>query len=139
MEGYPRTVTVKCLGFLSDIQKEHGCADPRKWVEELAASMTAEEKESRKKITVELSPTKTIDEGERPLRHGGDLMLLGLYNRLGLLKVCDTILKGSRAKYDLNGVLQTLVTSRILFPCSKRRTMELSKSYVKPAKSILMS
>ena len=101
--------------------------------------MTAEEKESRKKITVELSPTKTIDEGERPLRHGGDLMLLGLYNRLGLLKVCDTILKGSRAKYDLNGVLQTLVTSRILFPCSKRRTMELSKSYVKPAKSILMS
>lgn len=60
--------------------------------------MTAEEKESRKKITVELSPTKTIDEGERPLRHGGDLMLLGLYNRLGL-----------------------------------------PKSYVKPAKSILMS
>ena len=63
VDGYPRTVTVKCLGFLSDIQKEQGCADPWKWVEELAASMTAEEKESRKKITVELSPTKTIDEG----------------------------------------------------------------------------
>ncbi|MGM9830340.1 MAG: hypothetical protein ACI30C_09965 [Muribaculaceae bacterium] len=96
--------------------------------------MTAEEKESRRKITVELSPTKTIEEGNRPLRHGGDLMLLGLYNRLGLPKVCDSILKGCRAKYDLNGILQTLVTSRILFPCSKRRTMELSKSYVKPAK-----
>ena len=93
--------------------------------------MTAEEKESRKKVTLELSPSKAIDMGERPLRHGGDLMLLGLYNRLGLPKVCSSILKSCRAKYDLNGILQTLVTSRILFPCSKRRTMELAKGFVK--------
>lgn len=134
VDGYPRTVTVKCLGLLSEIQKEHGCADPRKWVEDLAAAMTAEEKESRKKVTLELSPSKAIDMGERPLRHGGDLMLLGLYNRLGLPKVCNSIIKGCRAKYDLNGILQTLVTSRILFPCSKKRTMELAKGFVKPAK-----
>ena len=67
VDGYPRTVTVKCLGLLSDIQKEHGCADPRKWVEDLAAAMTAEEKESRKKVTLELSPSKAIDMGERHL------------------------------------------------------------------------
>ena len=134
VDGYPRTITVKSLGLLSDIQKKYGCTDPRKWVEELAATLTAEEKESRKKVTVELSPSKTIDMGERPLRHGGDLMLLGLYNRLGLPKICNIILKGSRAKYDLNEILQTLVTSRILFPCSKRRTMELAKGFIKPAK-----
>ena len=28
VDGYPRMVTVKCLGLLSEIQKEHGCADP---------------------------------------------------------------------------------------------------------------
>ena len=134
VDGYPRTVTVKCLGLLSDIQKEHGCADPREWVKELAAAMTAREKESRRKVSLELSPSKAIGMGERPLRHGGDLMLLGLYRRLGLPKVCGGILKGCRAKYDLNAVLQTLVTSRILFPCSKRRTMELAKGFVKPAK-----
>ena len=134
VDGYPRTVTVKCLGLLSDIQKEHGCDDPRQWVKDLAEAMTAQEKESRKKITVELSPSKAIDMGERPLRHGGDMMLLGLYNRLGLPKVCNSIVKGCRAKYDLNGILQTLVTSRILFPCSKRRTMEQAKGFVKPAK-----
>lgn len=134
LDGYPRTITVKSLGLLSDIQKEHGCADPREWVKELAATMTAQEKESRRKITVELSPTKTVEAGGRPLRHGGDLMLLGLYNRLGLPKICDSIVRGSRVKYDLNEILRTLVTSRILFPCSKRRTMELAKGYVKPPK-----
>lgn len=132
IDGRPRTVTVKCLGLLSDIQREQGCADPQKWVEDLAVRMTQAEKEGKKYIDVRFSPSKDIGFGSRPLRHGGDLMLLGLYNRLGLPKICDAIVKGSRVKYDLNEIMQTLVTSRILFPCSKRRTMELSRGYVKP-------
>ncbi len=133
-DGKTTTLTIKRLGLLSDIQKEHNCEGPKKWVEELAASMTAEEREGKKRISVDFSPAKPIDPDSRPLRHGGDLMLLGLYNRLGLPKICDAILKGSRAKYDLNGILQTLVTSRVLFPCSKTRTMERARGYVKPPK-----
>jgi transposase len=75
-----------------------------------------------------------IDADNHPLRHGGDLMLLGIYNRLGLPKICQAIQKGCRAKYDLNEVLQTLVTSRILFPCSKKHTLELAKDNIKPPK-----
>ncbi len=133
-DGKTTTLTIKRLGLLSDIRKEHNCEDPKKWVEELAASMTAEEREGKKRISVDFSPAKPIDPDSRPLRHGGDLMLLGLYNRLGLPGICDAILKGSRARYDLNGILQTLVTSHVLFPCSKTRTMELARGYVKPPK-----
>ena len=134
IDGRSKTITVKCLGSLSDIQKKHGCPDPQKWVEDLVARMTLEEKEGHEKVMIEFDPTKEIEEGEHPLRHGGDLMLLKLYNRLGLPGTCNAILKDSRAKYDLNGILQTLVTSRILFPCSKTRTMEFAKDYVKPPK-----
>ena len=28
VDGYPRMVTVKCLGLLTEIQKEHACAAP---------------------------------------------------------------------------------------------------------------
>ena len=132
VDGRPKTITVKRLGLLSDIQKEHGCDDPRKWVEGLALRMTQEEKERRQNITTELSPSKPVDKGSRPLRHGGDLMLLGLYNRLGLPDICKSIAKSGRIKYDLNEILQTLVTSRVLFPCSKSRTMELAQNFVKP-------
>lgn len=121
---------VKRLGTFKEIQEREGCLDPREWCRKEALRMTQEEKEGRKKIDISLSPTKLIDKGCRPLRHGGDLMLLGLYNRLGLPGICESILKGSRTKYDLNEILQTLVTSRILFPCSKIRTMELAKGYV---------
>lgn len=132
--GKCTSMIVKRLGTLKEIQEREGCVDAREWCRQEAQRMTQQEKEGRRKISVELSPSRVVDKGEYPLRHGGDLMLLGLYNRLGLPKICDSIVKGSRIKYDLNEILQTLVTSRVLFPCSKRHTMELANSYVKPPK-----
>lgn len=125
---------VKRLGTLDEIRKREGCEDPHEWCRKEALRMTREEKEGRKKLDFSLSPTRLIEKGSRPLRHGGDLMLLGLYNKLGLPQICDAILKSCRAKYNLNEILQTLVTSRVLFPCSKIRTRELAKNYVKPPK-----
>lgn len=132
VDGRSKTITVKCLGLLSDIQKREGCADPKKWVEDLAARMTQEEKMSNKRIGIELSPSTLVKEGDRPLRHGGDLLLLPLYNKLGLPQICKDIAENSRIKYDLNEILQTLVMGRILFPCSKTSTYEKAKSMVKP-------
>lgn len=133
-DGRTTTLTIKRLGLLSDIQKEYSCDDPRKWVEDLAAKMTAQEREGNERISIDFSPSKLIELDSRPLRHGGDLMLLGLYNRLGLPQLCNGILKNTKAKFDLDEILQTLVTSRILFPCSKRKTRELAKDFIKPPK-----
>lgn len=133
-DGKCTSVTVKRLGTLKEIQEREGCEDPEEWCRKEALRMTLEEKEGKKHFDLSLSPSKSIGKDSRPLRHGGDLMLLWQYNRLGLPKICDAIVKGSRAKYDLNAVLQTLVTSRILFPCSKSRTMELAKDFVRPPK-----
>lgn len=133
-DGKSTTVTVKRLGTLKEIQEREGCDDPEEWCRKEAMRMTLEEKEGNKHVGLSLSPTRLIDKDSRPLRHGGDLMLLGLYNRLGLPGICDAIAKGSRVKYDLNAVLQTLVTSRILFPCSKSKTLDLARDFVKPPK-----
>lgn len=132
--GKCTSITIKRLGTLEEIRQREGCADPEDWCRKEALRMTQEEQDGRKYMDVRLSPSKTIEIDSRPLRHGGDLMLLGLYNRLGLPKICDAIQKGGRTKYDLNEILQTLVTSRILFLCSKTRTMELAKNYIKPPK-----
>ncbi len=96
--------------------------------------MTQEEKEGKRYVELRFSPTKPIDKDARPLRHGGDLLLLGLYNRLGLPGICEAIGKGRRVRYDLNEILQTLVISRILFPCSKSKTIELARNYVRAPK-----
>lgn len=127
-----RTITVRCLGLLSDIQREYGCEDPEKWVRQLAAQMTSDEREAVKKVTLELSPVKPVAEGSRPLLACGDLMLLPLYNSLGLPGLCRDIQLTSRARYDLNEILKTLVVGRILFPRSKKGSYEQAQSLVRP-------
>lgn len=81
-DGKTTTLTIKRLGLLSDIQKQHGCQDPRKWVTDLAKQMTEEERNENKRINIELSPSKPIIMGNHPLRYGGDLMLLAQLQRL---------------------------------------------------------
>ncbi len=130
IDGKSTTLTIKRLGLLSDIQKREGCPDPRQWVVDLAKRMTEEEKRGNQPISVEFYPHKEIEKGAVPLREGGDMMLLPLYSRLGLPEICRSIASESRAKYDLNEILQTLVTGRVLSPASKARTSAWSQTLV---------
>lgn len=132
IDGRSTTQTIKRLGLLSDIQKKHGCADPRQWVKDLAVKMTEEERLGKESLSLDFYPGVQISMGEKPLRHGGDMLLLPLYSGLGLKDICAGIVKGTRVKYDLNEILQTLVMGRILFPGSKSRTYDKAKSMVKP-------
>lgn len=134
IDGRSTTQTIKRLGLLSDIKREQGCADPRQWVIDLAKKMTEDERLGKECVSVDFHPGTQIGIGDKPLRHGGDMLLLPLYTGLGLRDICRDILKGSRARYDLNEILQTLVTGRILFPCSKSRTFEKARSLVRPPK-----
>lgn len=134
IDGRSTTQTIKRLGKLCDIQREHGCADPRQWVIDLATRMTEEEKLGKQSVTVELNPHKEIEMGELPLRVGGDMLMLPLYSGLGLKEICANIVRDTRVRYDLNEILQTLVMGRILFPGSKTRTFEEAKSMVRPPK-----
>ena len=134
IDGKSTTKTVKRLGLLEDIRRKHGCRDPRQWVKDLAARMTEEEKAGRESISVDFHPGETVGKGELPLRAGGDLMLQPLYSRLGLGRMCAEIMKTTKAGFDLDEILRTLVTGRLLFPCSKQRTLQKAQGLVRPPK-----
>ena len=132
VDGHPKTITVKCLGLLEDIQKQYGCADPRKWVNDLADRMTKEQKKETGHEIFDFSSKKEIEKGQKPLRMAGDLLMQSTYTRLGLPKICSNIAKGSRIQYNLDEILRTLVFSRVISPCSKIKTFEFAKSLVYP-------
>ena len=134
INGKSTTVQVKKLGLLSDIQKEHGCADPRQWVIDLAKRMTEEDRTGRRAVELPFYPQKRAEPGAMPLRTGGDLLLLPLYTGLGLPGICAEIKKKTRIKYDLEEILRTLVMGRILYPGSKIRTLHQSRDMVVPTR-----
>lgn len=132
VNGKVTTIPVKNLGLLSEIQKSTGCQDPRQWAIDLARKMTEDEKAGSLTVELPFKPNHEIKHGERPLRIGGDLLLSSLYSKLGLPDVCRQILKNTRAKYDLNSILEVLVMGRILFPSSKSATLDSARNMIYP-------
>ena len=132
--GKSTTVRVETLGTEEEIEKKHNCADGLAWAKAYVEKLNEEERLGKQRIKIELTPNAELDPTEVPLRNGGDLLLLPLYNQLGLPQICNEIKDNSRIKYDLNEILQTLVMGRILFPSSKTSTYQKAKSMIKPPK-----
>ena len=119
------------LGTLAEIRQREGVSDAWSWAQEDLARRNEEERLGRQKIKIELSPTTRIKEGEQSKYSGGDLMLIPLYNALGLPQICQGIQNDRKVKYSLNDILEALVVLRILYPCSKKSSFELNKKRIR--------
>ena len=74
---------------------------------------------------MEYDPQTYIQKGEQRSYNGGYLFLQKIYYELGLDYICKKIAKKHKMlKYDLNGILSMLVYTRILYPGSKRSSLE---------------
>lgn len=66
-----------------------------------------------------------IQKGEQRSYNGGYLFLQEIYYELGLDYICKKIAKKHKLlKYDLNSILSMLIYTRILYPGSKRSSLE---------------
>lgn len=119
------------LGTLAEIREREGVSDAWQWAKQELARRNEEERLGRQTVRIELSPTKRINAGEQVRYSGGDLMLIPLYNALGLPQICGELQKGTRTEYSLNEILEALVVLRILYPCSKKSTCELNKRRIR--------
>lgn len=119
------------LGSEEEIEKKYGCPDGLEWAKSYIERLNQEQKEAKKKERIELSPVERIDPGEQVLYTGGDMLLLPLFNKLGLPEKCRQLQKGTKTKYDLEQILEALVVMRVLYPCSKKSTFELSKKRIR--------
>ena len=119
------------LGTLAEIREREGVSDAWQWAQEELARRNEEERIGRQTIKIELSPTKRIDTGEQARYSGGDLMLIPLYNSLGLPQICRELQKETKTEYSLNEILEALVVLRILYPCSKKSTCQLNRKRIR--------
>ena len=128
--GRPATKNYERLGTLDELKVRFGEEDPIGRAKQYIAELTAAEKAANKKVIVEYSPTAMIVKGEQRSYNGGYLFLQKIYYELGLDYICKKIAKKHKmVKYDLNGILAMLVYTRILYPGSKRSSLEDAKKF----------
>jgi len=128
--GKSTTKTIEKLGTLEEVQARAGDMDPYEWAKQYAAELTRKEKEGRKEIILKYSSSRLITKDEQRSVNIGYLFLQNIYYSLGLDKICSSISKKYKFTYDLNSILSCLIYSRILFPASKKRTLEDARHFL---------
>ena len=124
-DGRCTTKVVEKFGTVEELREKLGDEDPIEWARARVAEMTAAEKEENQNVVVEYNPKAYIQKGEQRSYNGGYLFLQKIYYELGLDYICKKIAKKHKLlRYDLNGILSMLVYTRILYPGSKRSSLE---------------
>lgn len=124
------TRIVEKLGTLEDIKIRAGDKDPISWAKNYALELTKQDKDNKRKIIKYYSQSKLLNKNEQQLFNGGYLFLQDIYYSLGLNNICKNIADRYQFKYDLNDILSKLIYSRIIYPSSKLKTLELSKNFI---------
>ena len=123
--GKCTTKVVEKFGTVEELREKLGGEDPIEWARARVAEMTSLEKEEKKRVVVEYDPSVYIQKGEQRNYNGGYLFLQKIYYELGLDYICKKIAKKHKLlKYDLNSILSMLIYTRILYPGSKRSSLE---------------
>lgn len=128
------TKTVERLGSLSEIKARCGDCDPMEWAKEYTKKLTVADKESKQGILIKHSASQLIDMGVRRSVNIGYLFLQDIYYSLGLNKICSEITQRHKFEYDLNDILSMLIFSRIIFPASKRSSLQQSQGFLEQPK-----
>ena len=129
-DGKCTTKVVEKFGTVEELREKLNGEDPIEWARARVAEMTAIEKEENKRVVVEYDPKAYIQKGEQRSYNGGYLFLQKIYYELGLDYICKKIAKKHKLlKYDLNGILSMLIYTRILYPASKRSSLEDARKF----------
>ncbi|MDD4643587.1 MAG: IS1634 family transposase [Bacilli bacterium] len=118
------------LGTLEEVKLKAKGKDPYVWAKEYLDMINKAEKENNKDIVVRFSKNNSLKQDQKLLFNGGYLFLQNIYYDLGLNDICDKISNKYQFKYDLNNILSNLIYSRVIYPSSKLKTLDLSKQFI---------
>ena len=124
------TRIIEKLGTLEEVKTKAGNEDPVSWAKNYAQELTRQDKDNKRKIIKYYSQSKLLNKNEQQLFNGGYLFLQDIYYDLKINNICKDITDKYKFHYDLNNILSNLIYSRIIYPSSKLKTLELSKNFI---------
>lgn len=134
INGKRTSKVVEKLGTLDEVKLKANGMDPYIWAKEYVNLLNKEEKENSNDVLLKLSQIKSLSKNDKLKFNGGYLFLQDIYYSLGLNNICKNIADRYQFKYDLNDIMSKLIYSRIIYPSSKLKTLELSKNFIEQPK-----
>ena len=128
--GKRTTCIYENLGTIDKFKSRAGDKDPLEWLKEYVDKLNKKMKEETLPVIIKKDPSKIIEKNIQTSFNVGYLFLQDIYYKLGLDDICKDISDRHQFKFDLNDILSKLIYSRVIFPASKLKTLELSKKFL---------
>lgn len=132
--GKRTTCVYENIGNLEKLKQRAGDDEPMEWLSNYVKNLNQQNKAENLPIIIKKDPSKIIDKNIQTSFNAGYLFLQDIYYKLGLNNICQEISDKYQFKFDLNDILSKLIYSRVLFPASKLKTLELSKKFLEQPK-----
>lgn len=130
INGKRTTTTYENLGNIDKVKVRAGKKDPFEWMEQYLKELNLKNKEDNLPIIITKYQNNQIEKNVANSFNVGYLFLQKIYYDLNIYKICDSIADRYQFKYDLNMILSNLIYSRILFPSSKLKSIDISNSFI---------
>ena len=132
--GKRTTCVYENIGNLEKLKKRAGDMNPMEWLNNYVKKLNEQNKAETLPVIIQKNPNKIIDKNVQKCFNIGYLFLQDIYYKLKINDICKQISDKYQFKFDLNNILSNLIYSRIIYPASKLKTLELSKNFLEQPK-----
>jgi len=127
--GKRTTCIYENLGTIDKFKDRAGDEEPLVWLNNYVNELNRKYKENSLPVIIQKNPNKIIEKNFQNIFNIGYFFLQDIYYKLKLDDICNKISNNYQFKFDFNDILSKLIFSRIIFPASKLKTLELSKKF----------
>lgn len=128
------TSIVERLGNLNSLKEKYNTESEDEIVnilKEYVNELKAKDKEEKSLISINFDPSKLIEKDMNRFYNIGYLYPRNILSSLGIKEICDEIKESRKFEYDLNAIIQDLISTRIIYPGSKRSSYKDAHNFLK--------
>ena len=125
-EGKSKSKVIKSLGYLDELEKEYD--DPIAHFTQLAKQMDLERLENER-LTITVDTSSKVKKNFMNRKNFGHVVFSKVYHELELDRFFNNKQRHEKFQFNSNSIMKVLLFSRLLYPRSKRATVEIKDRF----------
>ncbi len=125
-DGKTKRKVIKSLGYLDVLEKEYD--DPIKHFEQVAKQMELE-RLKEKDFYIKFNADDRVDRNSQNRKNFGHVVFNKIYHELELDRFFNNKRRHENFKFNTNSIAKVLIFARLLYPCSKKATVEIKDRF----------
>jgi transposase len=125
-QGKSKRKVIQSLGYLDQLEKKYN--NPIAHFTQVAKQMESERLKN-KQLTITIDADSKVDRGCENRKNFGHVVFSKVYHELQLDRFFNNKQRHQKFEFNSNSIMKVLLFARLLYPCSKKATVEIKDRF----------